>query len=116
MICFINLETEEKEMKNSKTLIIKSDKRVEKIQPEVSALNWSLDCFKDNNEIEFKVSTMAIIVKTEVGLEKICEKLEDGYCLYFRWTDFANLYEEELGANDKQLVQQKEEPFWVIFK
>ena len=91
MICFINLETEEKEMKNSKTLIIKSDKRVEKIQPEVSALNWSLDCFKDNNEIEFKVSTMAIIVKTEVGLEKICEKSTgwilpllqmDGFCQF----------------------------------
>ena len=29
-ICFINLETEEKEMKNSKTLNIKLDKRVEK--------------------------------------------------------------------------------------
>ena len=50
---------------------------------------------------------MAIIVEAEVGLEKICGQIQDGYCLYFRGTDFANLSEEELGATDKQLVNRK---------
>ena len=48
---------------------------------------------KDNDKIEFKISTMEFIVEVreaEVGFEKICGQIQDGKCLHFRGTDFEN--------------------------